>query len=116
MKISMPRGDIRNVQFTVTDKNGKTFDTDFTEIYFTCKKFFSDRDYLFQKSLSGETIIKEADGVYRFTIESADTDYLDFGVYVFDIELVYGDKIKQTIVGTLTLTNEATHVRNERET
>ncbi len=114
MKITMPRGDIRNVQFTIKDMNGDVAAVDFSEIFFTCKKRRSDRNVCIQKSLSGNTIEKINDGVYQFTIEPSDTDYLDFGTYIFDIEIIYSDTIKQTTVGTLTLTDEVTHAGDER--
>lgn len=113
MKIEMPRGDLRKVRFIITDKNGNPVNYDFDEIYFTCKKHFTDNDYIFQKSVGAGTITKK-DGYYRMTINPSDTEYLRFGMYVFDVEVIYQDSIKQTSVGKLILTNEATHVRNER--
>ena len=113
MRITMPRGDIRNVQFTIRDMNGNIVTTDFTEIYITCKKRCTDKVVCFQKTLSDQTIEKVEDGVYRMTIEPDDTNYLEFGNYVFDIQLDYEDMIKQTTVGILTLTDEVTNVEDE---
>lgn len=48
MEISMPRGDLRPVQFTVTD--GETA-PELTEIYATFKKSFRHPNFLFQKNL-----------------------------------------------------------------
>lgn len=118
LSITMPRGDIRPVYFTVYENNGddeeKTmYDGNFDEIYFTVKTGYNKKEYLFQKRLSTGEIELLEDGVYQFVIEPEDTDNLKFGAYVFDIELVAGTDIKQTFTGDLTLTNESTHVYNE---
>lgn len=113
MDIKMPRGDIRTVHFTVTDDSGNDTSILFTEIYATFKKSYSSQQYLFQKKLSDGSIIMLDEGDYQFVIRPEDTDNLPFGTYVFDIELVYQDQIKQTFVGELKLTNEVTFASNE---
>lgn len=37
-----------------------------------------------------------------------DTDKINFGTYYYDIELIRGDKIHQTFVGKLIITEEVT--------
>lgn len=111
MNITLPRGDIKHISFTVKDKNGES-KTDFDEIYFTVKRDFMQTEYLLQKKLSDSSITLE-DTAYRFTLESNDTDSFRYGSYVFDIELVKGNVIKQTTVGILTITNEVTFKNNE---
>lgn len=115
MTITMPRGDIRDVQFTVYASNGTVTELDFTEIYFTVKEKPSDTAALFQKTLTGGTIVKQSAGVYKFSIAAEDTDDLNIGRYVFDIELLVNDTVKQTTLGTLDLTAEVTHAGNEGE-
>lgn len=112
MKITMPRGDIRRVEFSVVDSTDQIFDKDFDEIYMTVKKSYNETDSLFQKKLSDGSIQKEGDSYY-FTIKSEDTADLKYGQYVFDIELVRGDVLKQTFLGSIKLTEEATHAANE---
>lgn len=113
MTITMPRGDIRHVSFSVTDLAGDPTDISFDDIYFTVKESFSRNNFLFQKKLSANSIHKEGDE-YWLTIRPEDTDDLQFKTYVFDIELVSeADEIKQTFTGELELTEEATHHRNE---
>ena len=110
----MPRGDIREVQFTVYNNTGQEpSDIQFDEIYVTFKTSTNATEYLFQKKLTDGTITEEDVGVYQFRIESADTDGLKIGKYAFDIELVYGQDIKQTTVGVLDITPEVTFVVNE---
>lgn len=112
MGITMPRGDIRPVGFMI---NSKIHDSlDFDNIYFTVKKNFNARDILFQKTLASGKIEKTDDGAYQFTIEPEDTDGMAYGSYVFDIEVVSEElHIKQTFLGTLTLTQEVTFAANE---
>lgn len=112
MDITLPRGDIKHIKFSVTNRDG-TKVVDFDEIYFTVKKDFKQIDYLIQKRLSQNTIKKGEDDYFYFTIEPSDTDNLKYGSYVFDIELVKDNSIKQTTVGMLIVTNEVTFINNE---
>lgn len=49
-----------------------------------------------------------------FGIMPEDTEKLAYTDYVFDIEICNREPLlKQTILGTLKLTNEVTHVENE---
>lgn len=111
LQISLPRGDIRNIRFKVS--NGETAYTDFTEIYFTVKSATTNRNVLFQKKLSDGSITLDGEGYYNLTIESGDTEELDYKKYVFDIEVVKGDVIKQTTLGELDVTPEVTFAVNE---
>ena len=112
MQITMPRGDIRPVGFMI---NNSIHDSlDFDNIYFTVKKDCNTRDILFQKTLASGKIEKIDDGTYQFTIEPEDTDGMAYGSYVFDIEVVSEElHVKQTFLGTLTLTREVTFAANE---
>lgn len=109
----MPRGDLRQVRFIIRDCDGIMSDIDFDEIFFTVKNSFTSDSYLFQKRLSNGTIEKVDECSYQFAIKPEDTDNLKIGKYVFDIELVYADEIKQTTLGELILTNEVTFATNE---
>lgn len=116
MSIIMPRGDIREVLFNVyVDDQGQEviYTDDFDEIYFTVKELFEDEEYLFQKRLTSGTITKDEESTYHLTIEAQDTNELEFGEYVFDIELVAGSTIKQTTTGKLVLSYESTYASNE---
>lgn len=112
MEIEMPRGDLRNVSFSIKN-NGVLVDVVFDEIYVTFKKNEYSKDALFQKKLTDGTITKGNDNIYYFTINPEDTDDLTYGNYLFDIEIVKIGTIKKTIVGTLILTKEATFATNE---
>ena len=114
MKICMPRGDIRDVRFTVYDHTGQRICTvPFDEIYVTFKNNTNTAVCLFQKRLTAGTVWQEDLGIYQFRILPGDTDNLKIGSYVFDIELMYADEIKQTTVGLLELLPEVTYAVNE---
>lgn len=113
LKISIPRGDIRPIEFNVYNSNGELSDIEFTDIYFTVKANYRDKKYLIQKRLSNGTIESVSQGVYKFFINASDTDCLQYGDYVFDIEVILGDEIKETTVGILSVTYEVTFAANE---
>lgn len=112
MEISLPRGDIRNIRFQVTD-NGEPY-TDFDEVYFTVKKDYKTSEVLLQKKLSDGSIVLDTDtGYYSFRFSPEDTEGLQYKTYVFDIEVKQGDIIKQTTLGNLIITPEVTFAENE---
>ena len=113
MRIAMPRGDIRLVRFLINDPNETATDIDFTEIYFTVKKSTRDRLYQFQKKLSTGGIVKLALGDYEVKIEPNDTSKMKYGDYVFDVQLMYEDQLKETFVGDFVLKEEVTFNENE---
>lgn len=113
MNINMPRGDLRFIKFAINDVSGHIVDIDLDEIYITFKKNDDISQYLFQKKLSDDSITKDENNYYHFKIEPENTDNLDYGEYVFDIELVKEGSIKQTSTGILKLTKEVTFAENE---
>ena len=113
MQIMMPRGDMVSKSFVIWDPDKALFTNQFDEIYFTVKKTYRDRNYLFQKRLSNGGIVNVGEGKYQFTIMPEDTNNLDFGEYMFDIELVIEGQMKKTFTGRLRLTEESTHATNE---
>lgn len=113
LKISMPRGDIRNIKFSILDSSKTIITAPFDEVYFTCKRGFTQQDYIFQKKLSDGTITQDSEGYYHLVIESEDTTGLTYNEYVFDIQIVSGTTLKQTSVGKLIVTEEVTFLSNE---
>lgn len=112
LKLTMPRGDIRNIKFSINDSTG-IIEEPFDEVYFTCKRGWTQQDFIFQKKLSDGTIIFDTEGYYHLAIESTDTSSLTYGEYVFDIQIVSGTTLKQTSVGQLKITEEVTFISNE---
>lgn len=112
MQITMARGDVYSFSFAVYIDDEPTAET-MDNIYFTVKKHYFDEDPVIQKRLSDGSIIDEGDGEYLIMINPEDTDNLELGSYDFDIEIVKLPEIKRTFIGTLNLTKEVTHARNE---
>ena len=86
------------------------------ELYFTVKKNTKTLAYLLQKKL-GEGIELGDDGYYHITIDPQDTNSLDYGEYVYDIELksVQNNNtfVRTFLEGTITLEEEVTWGGNE---
>ncbi|MBP5423957.1 MAG: hypothetical protein J6Y78_16110 [Paludibacteraceae bacterium] len=116
MRISMPRGDIHYIDFTVTAEE-EFSNIDYTEIYFTVKRKYTDQQYLFQKRLSTGGITKIENNTYRIKINPEDTNDLAINKsgewYDCDIEVEYENVIKSTTVGEFVLTREVTYSSNE---
>lgn len=105
---SMVRGDTQSFELEITENNESvTVDS----IYFTVKNDTHTDEVLFQKKLNdGITLTND---VYNITIDSSDTDSLDYGRYAYDIEIIK-NSIKKTIaVGVLDIKEEVTFVINE---
>lgn len=113
MRVAMPRGDIKLIHFLINDPDGTPTKVNFTEIYFTVKKNSKERPYQFQKKLSTGGITKLDSGDYQVKIEPNDTSSMMYGNYLFDIQLVYEDQLKETFVGDFVLTPEITFNENE---
>ena len=117
LHICMPRGDTKHLKINVRNSLKQLIDFDLDYVYLTVKKNFTDVEPKFQKSLSDGTITKSDNGVYQTVIMPEDTDSLAYGRYVFDIEVIKGDKaaptFKTTKVGEFIIENESTFARNE---
>lgn len=112
-----PRGDSFLLdKFRPVDKAGNVVQLQDTDmLYFTVKRDSYNNNFLFQKKLN-EGIELQDDGYYHITIEPADTNGLDYGAYVYDIQLKCTqpkDYVKTLINGTITLTEEVTWEVNE---
>lgn len=112
-----PRGDsFLMKKFRVNDVSGnviKLLETD--KLYFTVKTDANSSEVLFQKRLD-EGIELQDDGYYHITIEPEDTNTLDYGSYVYDIQIKRTEPknyVKTIINGTITLTEEVTWEVNE---
>ena len=113
MEIVMARGDLEPQTFVVTE-DGQPPEEPFDDIFFTVKKLPTDKQALFQKRLSDDTIYEtDTPGTFGFVIEPEDTDNLPYGTYGFDLEFLREGTLKKTKTGKLILTEEYTHHNNE---
>ena len=107
-----PRGDTQPVSFDITDSQGNELDFTDTEVYFTMKKNYNTTAYILQKKkTNGEITINGKKG--SLVLTHNDTAELNYGSYVYDIQVKSGDYVKTLVLGTITLTNESTFKANE---
>lgn len=114
MDIELIRGDTYQLKFQrkLTDDTVITQKPD--EMYMTFKRNYNEIDYVLQKRLSRDEIIfNEDDNYYYVTIEPEDTNDLDYGSYVFDIETKVGKVVKTITLGKLKIKKEVTFAENE---
>lgn len=111
------RGDTFNLKkFKITNKEGKEISLASTEeLYFTMKTSAKISEYVLQKRI-GSGIELQEDGYYHITMEPKDTKNLDYGEYVYDIQLKSTNPkelVKTLIEGTIFLEDEVTWGGNE---
>lgn len=113
MDIEIIRGDTKTLKFQRRNKNGEVITEKPDKMFFTVKTGYYSKDYLFQKRLDDGISYNEDDNYYYFTIESSDTNELDYDDYVFDIEVINANTVKTIAKGTLKVEGEVTFAENE---
>lgn len=120
----MIRGDTHKFKWRIetTDKDTgeKTWwvPTAADKVYFTCKKDYSS-PVAFQKVFPDTISFDEEDGYFRTTIEPVDTNKLDFGQYLYDIEIVVNaltnekNIVKTVAIGNIVIEKEVTWRKDE---
>ena len=100
MALSMIRGDTLTIGFEIDNLS-----EDLDEVYFSCRTAFGASDYIFQVSLTGQSVngsvTKESDGKYRVRVAPIATANLTPGQYVYDLEFEYGDDVLTPLIGSL---------------
>ena len=87
--ITMTRGDTAVLKLDIIDEQGIPYDvTDSDVVLFTLKRSVLDKAVVFQKSM--------ADG--KIIIHPQDTASLDYGQYVYDVELTQGSGFVATVI------------------
>lgn len=111
--IEIIRGDTTPISFSLIDKEGNPLiPTNSDEIYFTMKKDYKEQNYILQKKYSsGDFTIDE--NKINFVLSHEDTAELNYGNYVYDIEIISGDYVQTIVLGRITLADEATWIDNE---
>lgn len=107
-----PRGDTCPISFDITDSEGNELDLSTSEIYFTMKNNYNTTSYIVQKkkSLGGITVNGKQGSL---VLTHDDTAELNYGKYVYDIQIKSGTYVKTLAIGQITLTNESTFKSNE---
>lgn len=110
--ISQTRGDTRKYKFQRKNADGSVILNVPNKMFFTVKQDFTDDKVLIQKRLPDDFEIDE-EGFWHFTIEPEDTNDLNYGDYVFDVEVIT-DGVKSTIAkGGFVIEPEVTFADDE---
>lgn len=113
MKIDVIRGDTKVLKIQRKNKDGEVITTKPDKMFFTVKKNYHIKDYLFQKRLDEDIIYDEDENFYYITINPSDTDDKSYGSYVFDIEIITDNIVKTIAIGTFNILKEVTFAENE---
>ena len=94
--IIMTRGDTVRIKLSLTDDGGNPYHPrDGDKIRFAAKKQYSDKIPLILITIPNDTLV--------LTINPNDTKQLDFGTYVYDIQITYANGDVDTIIAKQTL-------------
>lgn len=99
--ITLTRGDTMKIQVSITNSDGEPYIPEPTDVIrFAMKKDYTDQNPLITKIIPNDTLILQLDPV--------DTKSLEFGEYVYDIQLTNGDGEIDTFItkSKLILTEE----------
>lgn len=99
--LSMVRGDTFAFAFEVTGID--QLDTAF----FSCKINADDETYVFKKSLN-DGITAAGNGKYRVRVAPEDTDFVEAGLYYYDLEIGKNGDIYTVLKGRLKIEQDIT--------
>ena len=108
----MTRGDTKVFQLKRKNLDGVITELP-DKMYFTFKDNFNQKDFHFQKTLEKGIIYDNTSNYYYITIEPEDSNSLQYGTYVFDIEIIDGKKVTTLVKAYLIIEEEVTFSINE---
>lgn len=111
MDLRVVRGDTYFYKFQRKTKDGEPITAIADAAYFTVKDSSLPKNYKFQKTLNDMSFDEE--GYYHFRIEPEDTDGMNWGEYVYDVEVIYDDITKTLAQGKFIVMREVTFSTNE---
>lgn len=112
ISLSQIRGDTVGYMFQRSNEEG-VITTRPQDLFFTVKETATIEQVVFQKRLDDMTL--DEDGTYHFQVLPEDTNGLQYGDYVFDIEVI-DSGVKTTVAyGGYKILPEVTWVENEGE-
>lgn len=110
--LSITRGDYKRFKFQRKNRQKEVITEMPEKMYFTVKQNENEKNVLFRKTLENG-ITKDAENYYHIEILPSDTDELEFGKYIYDIEIKNDNKPKTIKIGEFNVTLEVTHKENE---
>ena len=102
------RGDTYSFKFRRIDEDGKVITEKAEKMWFTVKKNYKTSVKAIQKTLANNEITFDNDSYYHITIQASDTSNLNYGKYVYDIQIENQGVVSTIMLGELVLTNEVT--------
>jgi hypothetical protein len=105
------RGDSKTFTFQRKDKNGDVITEKPDKMYLTIKQNEYEKQVLIQKTFDNG--IRFENDTYYVEFKPEDTDNLNFGEYVYAIEIINGDVVKTIKKDTFVIESEVTHKENE---
>jgi len=108
--MEITRGDTHSYYFQ-RKRDGEPITTEAENIYFTVKNNNYNEEVVFQKTIDDMDF--DENYYYHFTINPEDTNGLDYGDYVYDIEVKIDTYTRTIAKGILSITKEATFPKNE---
>ena len=109
--MNIVRGDTGAFKFQRLDAGGDPITSTPDAMFFTVKKSFAFNAYVLQKDLSDMTFGE--DDCWHFTLEPSDTASLDYGTYVYDIEVTTSEYVQTIAKGKLIIEEESTWESNK---
>ena len=106
--LKQTRGDTVSYTFQRKDTKGRAILSRPEAIFFTIKSTFNTPKVIIQKNI--RQMAMDRNGVWRFTIENADTEGLPYGIYVFDLQVIENGAVTTIAKGKFELTQEATWI------
>lgn len=102
--ITMTRGDTAVIDLTLTDVLGNEYDPLTTDVIrLAAKENYTDSEVLIYRT----AVVNQDTNDISITIEPSDTKFLDFGTYVYDLQLTKATGVVDTFMsGELVLTEE----------
>lgn len=108
------RGDTKELKFQRRKKiDNQVITTKPDKMYFTVKYSYESKEPVLQKTLDNGITFNAEDNYYYMTINPEDTDKLQFRDYVYDLEIIVGNKKTTLAIGDFKISKEVTHANNE---
>lgn len=110
--MQITRGDTKALYFQ-RKRNDEPILEEIDKVYFTVKTNDDEdnKEIIFQKTKEDMTF--DEDGIYHFVINPEDTETLNYGDYVYDLEVKASNYTKTIDKGVFSITSEVTHKENE---
>ena len=105
------RGDSKTFTFQRKDKDKNVITEKPDKMYLTIKQNEYEKQALIQKTFDNG--IRFENDTYYVEFKPEDTDNLNFGEYVYDIETINSDIVKTIKKDTFVIESEVTHKENE---